>query len=561
MSATWLRCGLAGALLFSGACRGDGPPVVPIGDRPERGGTVVIAGSSDLDVMNALVSGERWTQEIIRHVMFLPLLAYDAGLELEPRLARSFEQHGDTVVVFQLRDDVRWHDGVPTTAYDVAFSFERAKDPETAFPNAAYFARWQDVEVLDSLTVRFRMQPHLDPLAALPFFPIMPRHWLDTIPPARLRQAAFNRQPVGNGPFRFVEYRANERWVFEANPDFSEGLGGRPHIDRLVWRVVPETSARVTELRVGTVDVMLNPLAGQIPDLPNLRTIVRPSRMYTFIGWNGRRPPLDDARVRRALAMALNRRQIVDALRDGHGEPAVGPIGPHHWSYDSSMAALPYDVEAARALLRQAGIEDRSGDGMLQLPDGRPFAIELKMPAGDAFNRDLAELIRRDLTALGVRLTTRPTEFGTMVADISPPGRNFDAVILAWESDFRVDLRDLFHSAAADGLFGMAGYRNAEVDSIIDRLQLVTDRTAAKPLLLRLQQVLRDEQPWGFLYYYPELLVARERVRGLDMDVRGVFINVQNWWVPRAAQGRTRGEAEADDSAGHDPLPEPAPGT
>jgi ABC-type transport system substrate-binding protein len=136
------------------------------------------------------------------------------------------------------------------------------------------------------------------------------------------------------------------------------------------------------------------------------------------------------------------------------------------------------------------------------------------------------------------------------------------AECLGWEADLRVNLRDLFHSSARDGLFGFAGYGNPEVDSLIERLAGVAQRDEARPMLQRLQQILRDEQPWGFLYYYPDLFVAAERVRGMDMDVRGVFINVQSWWVPRAAQGRTRGEAAPDDSAGHDdPLPGQAPGT
>jgi peptide/nickel transport system substrate-binding protein len=307
---------------------------------------------------------------------------------------------------------------------------------------------------------------------------------------------------------------------------------------------------------------MLFPRAEDIMRLdadPRFRAIIRPSRNYAFIGWNGRRPPLDDARVRRALTMAINRHDMIDVLRAGYGELAVGPIGPHHWSYDSELEPLPYDMEAARALLRQAGIEDRNGDGVLQLPDGQPFRIELKLPAQSAFNREMAELIRRDLTALGVRFTTRPTEFGTLVDDIAPPGRNFDAVLLGWEADFRVNLRNLFHSDSRDGLFGLAAYANPEIDSLIDRTTAMTDRGQARPLLRRLQQILRDEQPWSFLYYYPDLFVARERLRDTDMDVRGALINVHRWWIPRSEQGRRPGVAAPDDSAVHAPSPAPAP--
>jgi peptide/nickel transport system substrate-binding protein len=562
MPATWLQRVALCILGFVAGCRGDSETRLPIGDQAEPGGTLVIASTTDLNEVNPLVSGERWAQEVNRYVLFLPLLRYDADLGYEPWLAASFTEHGDTLLVVELRSDVRWHDGVATTADDVAFSFERAKEPETGFPNAAYFAKWTGVEVIDSLTVHFRYEPHADPLAGLPFFPIVPRHLLDTVPAARMRQAAFNRRPVGNGPFRFVEYRANDRWIFEANPDFSEELGGRPYLDRIIWRVVPEASAQVTELQTGNVDLALNAMASQVMALdaePGIRAVVQPSRNYAFIGWNGRRPPLNDARVRRALTMALNRQEAINALRAGYGELAVGPVGPFHWSYDHELEPLRYDAEAARALLRQAGIEDRNGDGTLQLPDGRAFAIELKMPAQSAFNRDMAELVRRDLSAIGVRLTTRPTEMGTLVGDISPPGRNFDAVLLAWSSDFRVDLRDLFHSDADGRLFGLAGYSNPEVDALIERIAVAHDRAEATPLLQRLQLILRDEQPWSFLYYYPDLFALRERVQGVETDIRGAFVNVQHWWIPRSQQGRVRDAVPPGDSVAHDPSPAPAP--
>jgi peptide/nickel transport system substrate-binding protein len=561
MASRWARCARFLLVLVPAACGGGDRPTGDGAADPERGGTVVIVSSTGFDHLNGLVSAERHSQEAGRTLLFLPLLRYDADLDLEPVLAESWELFGDTAVVFRLRGDVRWHDGTPTTARDVEFTFRRATDPATGYPNAAYFTHWTDVEVVDSLTVRFRFDPHAEPLAGIPFFPIMPRHLLDSIPADRMRQAEFNRRPVGNGPFRLVEHRPNERWVFEANPDFPAALGGAPHVDRIVWRVVPEATAQIAELQTGAADLALNPRADQVRDLAvgGLRIIEKPGRQYSFIAWNGRRPPLDDPRVRRALTMGVDRRRIVESIRAGFGEPAIGPIGPHHWSADPVLEPLPFDTAAARALLRQAGIEDRNGDGVLELPDGSPFGIELKLPAGSAVNRDIGELVRNDLAALGVRFTTRPVEFATMISDATSAQRNFDAIVLAWEADFRVELRDLFHSGRRDGAYQFAGYANPEVDALIDRSAVEADRATAGPMLRRLQQILRDEQPWMFLYYYPDVFLARDRVRDLDMDVRGIFVNATRWWVPRDQQGRAAGEALRSDSADHSPSRAPAP--
>lgn len=528
---------LAGVLVLLAplACaEGPGDGADGVLEEPTYGGTVVVAGPNDLDAANGLVTAEKYTLSLLRFALFMPLVRYDENLDYEPYLARSVEMQGDTAAVFHLRDDVRWHDGVPTTAEDVAFTFRRAKDPATAFPSASYYEQWTSAEVVDSFTVRFRFEPHPEPLAGLPFTPIMPKHLLEDVPPAELRQAEFNRAPVGNGPFRFVRYRANDRWVFEANPDFPEELGGRPFVDRLVWRVIPENSAQVTEVLTGSVDLVLSPPVTEIDALdadPSVRAVVKPGRQYAFIGWNGKRAPFDDPRVRRALSMAIDRHEILDVLRAGYGTLAVGPVGPYHWAYDDSLEPLPFDADAARSLLGEAGLRDRDGDGLLETDDGEDFVFDLMVPASNAFNRDVAELVRADLDSVGVGMNIRQTEATTMFQAVSSPERPFDAALLAWEADFRLNLHDIFHSDAIDGPFQLASYSNREVDDLLDRAAMTLDRDAARPLWHRVQAILREEQPWAFLYYFPDVFAMRERVRGVEMDIRGTFVNVSDWWI------------------------------
>jgi peptide/nickel transport system substrate-binding protein len=529
-------------------------------DASRYGGTVVIVNNDDLDNLNALVAAQKYSQEVNQFLLFLPLLRHGPALEYQPALAASWQVVDDTAAIFHLRRDVRWHDGAPTTARDVVFTFERALQPETTYPSTDNFSQWTGVHAVDSFTVHVSFRPHAEPLAGVPYLPIMPAHLLDSIPAAAMRQAPFNKRPVGNGPFRFVEYRANDRWVFEANPDFPAALGGRPYVDRLVWRVIPDPIAQVAEISTGAADVALTPPADDYPRLSGqqgLRGVDRPSRQYAMIIWNGRVPPLDNARVRQALTLAVDRARIVQTLRAGHGTVAVGPVAPDHWAFDPALQPLPFDPDSARTLLRAAGLVDRNGDGVLNLPDGRPFRIELKMPAGSAINRDMAELIRADLAAVGVRVVTRPTDVATMQQDVISPQRNFQAVLLAWNSSVRPNLRNTFHSAERDALFGFAGYANPRVDSLIDGVQFAHNRDEAAPLYAELQRLLRDEQPWGFLYYYSDLVLLRDRVQDVHMDVRGALVNVRDWWVTDAASAR--GAVPRSDSAARSPGPAAAP--
>lgn len=532
----------------------------PAGDARDEarfGGTVVIADNGDLDNLNGLVAAQKHSQEINQYLLFLPLLRLGPDLDYQPALAESWDVTGDTAAVFTLRRDVHWHDGVQTTAYDVVFTFDRVKDPVTAYPNTDFFEHWAHAEVIDSFTVRFSFAPHAEPLAGVPFLPIMPAHLLDSIAPENMRQAAFNKRPVGNGPFRFVDYRANDRWVFEANPDFSPSLGGRPYVDRIVWRVIPDNTAQVAEITAGSADIVLTPPSAEFQQLiqrAGLRGIDRPSRQFAMVIWNGRHPALSDPRVRHALTLAIDRKQIVQVLRAGFGEVAVGPIPPSHWAFDRGLQPLPFDRDSARATLRAAGIEDRDGDGILDLPDGSPFQIELKHVAGSAINRDMAELIRADLGAIGVRVTTRATDGATMQQDVVSPQRNFEGVLFGWNTALRPNLRNTFHSAERGG-YNFATYSNPRADELIGRVDLARNRGEAAPLYAELQRILRDEQPWSFLYYYSDLILMRDRLQGVEMDIRGALVSVQDWWV---SDGRAGAQPQGD-SAAHSPVQDAAP--
>ena len=246
------------------------------GDR--YGGTVVVGTVGELSAgMNAFQAAQAATAQHHMFVNLMTLIRYDEELQPEPYLADSWEVSEDlTDLTFHLRDDVRWHDGEPTTAYDVEFTFLRASDPEMGFPNPGFFQYYEQgsagVEVVDSFTVRFHFQrPHADFMDPWRTVSIMPRHLLGDVPVPELAQHPFGTVcPVGNGPFRFVSHAPGAQWIFEANPAFPEGLGGRPYLDRYVYRIIPETSTLLAELLTGGVDVYVSVLP-HLTGRPSLR--------------------------------------------------------------------------------------------------------------------------------------------------------------------------------------------------------------------------------------------------------------------------------------------------
>jgi peptide/nickel transport system substrate-binding protein len=514
----------------------------PVPDDPRYGGRAVVGGIADLrGGMNAFALQHVASNQHQMFVNQMTLIRYGDDLLPAPWLAESWQVSDDGgSLTFRLRDDVFWHDGERTDAYDVAFTYLRASDPASGFPNAAYWDFYvggaEGVEVVDSLTVTLHMTPHADFMDPWRSVAIMPEHLLGDVPPAELGQHPYGTCPVGNGPFVFVSYRPQESWTFRANPAFSPSLGGRPFLDRYVYRVVPEQSTLLNELRSGGVDLYFLLLPDQIGAIeadPALELHVGRSREVVFVAWNARRPQLADARVRRALTRGLDRASIVDALLGGHGVVASASVPPFHFAHDPSAgAAVSYDREAARALLDEAGWIDRDGDGVRENADGLPLSISLKTNAGNRLRQDIAEIMQAQLRSIGVDVRPELVEMGTLMGQITDPdSRDFDSFILSWAHEFKVDDADLFHSARVDAPYQWSGIRSPTLDRYLDTLQLVLDRDQARPLWREYQRALIQEQPYTFLYYPAHLNGVRNTLRNVEMDERGSWVNVREWWV------------------------------
>ena len=329
----------------------------------------------------------------------MPLIAYDEQLRPVPRLARSWEINADTTeLIFHLRDDVFWQDGVKTTAADVKFSYDLVHDPNTGYTYSGMWDHYGDAEAVDSFTFRVALEPHAQFLDIWRVFAPAPRHVLADVPAAELRGHPFGTtRPVGNGPFRFAERRPGQSWTFVANPDFPAELGGRPYVDRLVYRAIPEATTLLTELQTGGVDFY--PLvppeqAEALERADGARLISYPDRAYEQIIWNGRRAPFDEVRVRRALTHAIDRKAMVASVRAGYGSVANSTI-PRRCFRSTTPRSVRISASIPR---RRAGCWRRRvgrigmAMGFGKMPAGRPLPLH---PAGATREQRAAGTRRR----------------------------------------------------------------------------------------------------------------------------------------------------------------------
>lgn len=506
------------------------------------GGVAVIALRRDIPDINPLTSLDGTANQAQQFILFTPLLTYDGHLRPIARAAESWEVNEDsTAITFHLRRDLHWHDGVVTTAYDWKYSYDMARHPETAFPNSALWTHYGSATALDSFTFRVEMEPHAEFLDPWRAFTAVPRHILADVPASDIRSHAFNNaDPIGNGPFRFVSHSPNREWVFEANSNYPAALGGRPYLDRVVFRIIPEPNTLIAELLTGSVDFANPPpeQAQRIAESGSARIFSYSDRAFVPIIWNSRRPFFRDPRVRRALTMAIDRNAIIDGVLHGYGKVSNSTVPPFSWQYDPDAGAdLAYNPEQAGRLLTEAGWEDRDGDGIRENAEGIKFRFEMWTGQGTPARVDVLHEVQSHLAKVGVASRPRVLEAATLISVLSDPTRrDFDAALVGWITEFRSNDTDLFHCSRLNGQYQWSGYCDPEADSLLDILPTITDREASMPLWSRYQRKLAADQPYTFLYFAERVVGVSNRLQDAKPDVRGDFVNIAQWWLASAAK-------------------------
>jgi peptide/nickel transport system substrate-binding protein len=449
---------------------------------------VVFATGADLQTVNPLVSIHPFAKQVERYALLTTLARYDATLTPQPYLARSWRWSPDhRALVFTLVPGVRWSDDKPTIARDVAWTLSTARDVATGYPRLDDLAAIAFVNDPNDSTVVVRFAT---PQTVFPDvftdLAILPAHLLDTVPPSRMRQAAWNEHPVGNGPFRFVLHEANRRWVFEANRKFPAALGGPPWLDRFVVAVIDEPSTKLAALTAGEVDFAgIQPAhAAFVRRDPKLALLTYPVLLPYGIVFNTRHAPFDDRRVRLAATLAVDRREIVNGYLYGFGTPAYGPLPP-----EVGALAPPRPIPTAP-------------DSSRKLLDGRQITFELlTVGSGEA---PLEQMLQAQLARAGFEVTIRQLELTAFLDRVYGARHDFQAAVLGIQGDL--------------GL----GY--------VQTLARISG-LPARPDPLVMARAFMDSLPVAFLYHARGVQGMNRRVQGVRMDLRGELPTIVHWWT------------------------------
>ena len=453
--------------------------------------------------------------------------------EIEPGLAESWTVSDDgTQYTFKLRPGVKFQTTdffTPTrdmNADDVIFSFERqlkADSPWATYVNGGsyeYAAGMgfpdliKSIEKVDDLTVKFTLgHPEAPFLAdlAMDFASIMSKEYTDKLQ-ADNKMAQLNQMPLGTGPYTFVAYQQDAVIRYKANETYWKG---RQKIDDLVFAITPDASVRMQKLQAGECHIFPYPNAADVDALKNdanLNVEQQEGLNVAYLAYNTLVAPFDNPKVRKALNMAVNKQAIVDSVFQGAASVAKNPIPPTMWSYNDDIQDDPYDPDAARKALEEAGVKDLSMK-VWAMPVSRPYMLNAKRAA---------ELIQADLVKVGVNAEIVTYEWGEYLKRSSAKDRD-GAVILGWTGDNGDpdNFLDTLLGCDAVGGNNRAQWCNEEFDDLVTKAKQTADQEERTKLYKQAQEIFKREAPWNTIDHSLVFMPVSKKVSGYVQDPLG----------------------------------------
>jgi peptide/nickel transport system substrate-binding protein len=505
-------------------------------DLPSHGDSLIVGSIGKPSVLIPMLAGDSSSHQVAG-LVFNGLVKYDTDLSVTGDLAERWEISPDGLVItFHLRKGVKWTDGVEFTADDVMFGYETIIDEKTPTPYKEDYLQVSRAEALDPYTFRVTYEePYAPALTTWGNLVVLPKHLLEGVD---VTKADFGRHPVGMGPFEFSEWTPEDGVILDVNRDYFEG---RPYLDRYIYKVIPDSATMFLELKAFGVDSMtLTPVQySKQTDSDffdaNFRKFRYPVPSYTYMGFNLKHPWFSDRRVRQAMAHAIDKGEIVDAVLFGLGRPATGPYVPSTWYYNPNVKRYDFDPDKAKALLKEAGWEDRDGDGIVE-KDDKAFEFTILTNMGNNSRKKTATIIQWRLEKIGIKVNIRVLEWSTFINEFIDK-RRFEAVILGWSLGFEPDQYDIWHSTkTGEKEFNFVSYENAEVDGLLEAGRRTFDMEKRKKAYYRIQEILAGDLPYIFLYVPDALPVVHSRFHGIEPTPIGISYNLHKWYVPKSLQ-------------------------
>ncbi|WP_156417883.1 ABC transporter substrate-binding protein [Aureimonas sp. AU4] len=452
----------------------------------------------------------QWNTEsytIYRNI-FDNLLTRDASGEIVPQIATKWTYDDDTTLTFTIRDDVTFQDGSKLTAEDVAFSVNRIIDPALKSPQLSQFDQIVSAEVVDPTTVRLKTKtayPAL--LAQLVKLSIVPKSYVE-----KVGDAEFNLKPLGSGPYKLTEWKKGVETDLAAYDNYWRG---KPPFPRVVFRAVPDVSTRIADLQTGKADLAREvppDQAATLKDGTDTQLLSAPTERVGYLYLNAQAGPTKDVRVRQAIAYAIDRQGLVDALLEGYGKP-VNIVGAEPiFGYTAEVEGYPYDPDKAAALIKEAGAEGAT----------------VEFLTSPSYSRALVEAIQQMLTEVGLNVQISSSDQATFLKRRQGEAGNAGSMALGqWSCACQDADGIIFPLFRSGGIW--AKYENTSYNALVDEARSILDKDKRLALYKQAYEILREDVPGIGLYQVYALYGASKKLEWQPTANEAMFVMDMSW--------------------------------
>ncbi len=515
---------------------------------------IIIGIAADVQSFNSLFAFS-YEESAIAEILYPGLLDFrwnneKGELDSYPMIAKSWHWSDDSsFFIFSLRVDIICSNGKKLTASDVVFSYDVFSDPEVQSRLYGIFNQLFiesdghiDIERTFKIISPYEFDMHF-PENSVPdlvkiIVPVIPEHIFKDISRDQLANHESNFNPVSSGAFKFKKWDKNQTIILEA--DSNSFLFTSGQTAELVFKIVPDYTSRILQLKKGDVDLLELVKVEDMQELKTVKSLTVVSsigREYDYIGWNNVEPNepskphklFGNSNVRKALSMVVNRKEILEEYLSGQGELAASPVSPIFKSaFNDEVLPYAFHPDEAKKLLSLEGWKDENKNGILE-KGKTEFKFTMYYPVGNPLREYASVAIKNNLNAIGVEVILEKMEQGTFINNLYE--RKYDSWMAGFGVPIPLDLKPYWYSDPNIGFLNFSGYINPDIDNILDKLESRLSLQEKNKLIKEFQEIIHKDEPVTFLYWTPNIIVYNKRIKNLKITPHGVLVHCWEWTI------------------------------
>lgn len=479
--------------------------------------TLNLSISSNPSRINPILSNDSASSQITQWI-FNGLFKYDKDANIICDLASSYRFENNTTLIVDLKQNVKWHDGVEFNAYDVVYTYNKIKDPKIYTAITTNFLKVKSVEAIDKFKLKIVYKEPFFKALEIWMVGILPKHLFQN--EKDIMTSIYNKKPIGTGPYKLDELKISQDIVLFVNKDYFSDV---PKIEKIKYKFVPDNTTSYYMLQQKQLDVGgLTPIQidRQISDKfkYDFNIFEKQSFSYTYLGFNLKSEKFKNKKIREALNLAIDREELLEILFFGHAKVCHGPFLPGTSAFNNLVMAPKRDIKKAKHILETFGFNKNN-----------KFTFTVVTNANNSIRVNAAEILQYQLAKANIDMKIKIMEWQAFLNTVVYP-RKFDAVILGWGLSITPDARSIWHSSSyKKGGFNFIGYKNKTVDKLIEQGEKTIDQKVLGKTYKNIFKYIVDDMPYLFLYIPNDITTVNKNIKNVKSSIIGIMHNQQKW--------------------------------